>query len=1073
MTVDPSSGIVVWPPTADQQTPQTILLQVTDGQGGVDVQPYYIFVRPEFEAPSITSAPPRIATVDEPYTYPVEVSDPDDESFNFTLTAAPPLMSIHPTDGLVTWTPTDGDLGTNIVQIRVTDGAGLAAFQTYAVHVRPTNTPPEFTSDAETQALAGAWYSYDVDATDAEDAVTFGLIDSPPGMAIDSHTGLVTWKTEPADLGSHPVTVRATDERGAFTDQPYTLEVGPDTEPPSVSVSLDQLVVEPGQPVSVHVIASDNVAVDAIGLEMDGTPVVLDANNGFVFTPASPGLPEFEGFATDTSGNVGTGTATLRVLDPADTDPPFVEITSPEYGATVTYLTEIVGTVTDPNLEFYRLQVSPVGMDQWSTFDEGTSEVVDDVLGTFDPTMLANDIYDVRVMAQDVSGNIWYEPYQLQVAGNAKLGNFRLEFVDLDIPLAGIPIQILRTYDTLEAGHVGDFGFGWQLGLRNARIRESVRASEAEQAGAASLFAANPFRTGTRVYLTNPDGRRVGFTFDPIPEPGFLGTVWHPHFTPDPGVYDQLQVEDVALSQSEEGTFGLYLTGFPYNPSEYTLVTKEQIRYRYDQFTGLLQATDRNDVTLWFTDDGIFSSVGQSITWTRDDQGRITEITDPDGNPIQYAYDAAGDLIAVTNQTDDEYAFTYRTDPPHYLDTSTCPLGLCVARTEYDDEGRVVSITDALGNPITQSYDVANNTEVVADRLGNETTLVYDDRGNVLSVTDAVGHTSSFTYDDNDNPLTITDPRVHTSGHTYDERGNVTGITDALGQETTITYNGLNDPLTITDVLGRTSRFVYDERGNPVEFVNAADGRSLLGWDEYGRPTSHTDLNGYTTVFVYESDLARPTEIVHPDGATRRIAYSALGIPTEVTDERGNVTVYSYDASGQVTAIEDASGAVATFSYVGNRLDRITDPLGRVRRFEYDDGGRKVRDIDATGQITYFAYDANNQLISVTDPEGRTTSYVYRADGLLEREVDAAAFATRYEYDGAGNVTVMVDALGRSTSYAYDELNRLVQRTDAAGGVFQWAYDGKGNLTQTTDEEGRTTTFEYDDLDRQVLARLS
>ena len=64
------------------------------------------------------------------------------------------------------------------------------------------------------------------------------------------------------------------------------------------------------------------------------------------------------------------------------------------------------------------------------------------------------------------------------------------------------------------------------------------------------MFAANPFRHGTRVYLTNPAGRRVGFTFDPEPEGGLLGTIWHPRFPPDPGVYDQLTVEDTPLSHT-------------------------------------------------------------------------------------------------------------------------------------------------------------------------------------------------------------------------------------------------------------------------------------------------------------------------------------------------------------------------------------------------------------------------------------------------------------------------------------------------------------------------------------------
>src|SRR5262249_46228545 len=164
-------------------------------------------------------------------------------------------------------------------------------------------------------------------------------------------------------------------------------------------------------------------------------------------------------------------------------------------------------------------------------------------------------------------------------------------YTDLSVPLAGIPIKVTRVYDTLDANRSGDFGFGWHLATAGPRIHETVPQIADEQG---NPFGASGFRAGTKVYLTGPDGKRVGFTFDPVPEGGLLGTVWHPHFRPDPGVYAQLSVDDVALSQRGDGAFGLYLIGFAYNPSEYTLTTTDGLAYRYSQFSGLETITDRN-----------------------------------------------------------------------------------------------------------------------------------------------------------------------------------------------------------------------------------------------------------------------------------------------------------------------------------------------------------------------------------------------------------------------------------------------------------------------------------------------
>ncbi len=76
----------------------------------------------------------------------------------------------------------------------------------------------------------------------------------------------------------------------------------------------------------------------------------------------------------------------------------------------------------------------------------------------------------------------------VNVASDLKLGNFTLSFTDLSIPVSGIPITVTRTYDSLTSGVNGEFGYGWRLGFKEPRIRETVRISPAEQAGAAALF---------------------------------------------------------------------------------------------------------------------------------------------------------------------------------------------------------------------------------------------------------------------------------------------------------------------------------------------------------------------------------------------------------------------------------------------------------------------------------------------------------------------------------------------------------------------------------------------------------
>jgi YD repeat-containing protein len=63
-----------------------------------------------------------------------------------------------------------------------------------------------------------------------------------------------------------------------------------------------------------------------------------------------------------------------------------------------------------------------------------------------------------------------------------------------------------------------------------------------------------------------------------------------------------------------------------------------------------LTATDANGNKLTFSDAGIKSSTGKSVTFERDAAGRIVSVVDPDGKKVKYEYDAKGDLVAVKDR---------------------------------------------------------------------------------------------------------------------------------------------------------------------------------------------------------------------------------------------------------------------------------------------------------------------------------------------------------------------------------------------------------------------------------------
>ncbi|MCR9296030.1 MAG: putative Ig domain-containing protein, partial [bacterium] len=1096
MQIDSGSGRITWRTDIADVGTHAVRLRAENELGSFAVQAYelQISAAPANQPPLFVSSPNLVATVDQVYTYQATAVDTATDSPSYELLVGPAGMSLDPLNGQLTWSPSSQQLGSQRVLLAAVDALGAKAYQQFYVSVRDGNSPPSFLSDPPTSIQAGDAYRYDPQVFDSQDRVRFQLVSGPAsngGMQIDPASGSVTWQPGVMEVGQHPVTLQATDERGASSIQQFVLTVLPDNEPPLLEILLDAPQVDLNETATISLLAVDNLAIGNLELLADGLPLSLIQGMA-TFSSSETGYVFLTAVATDTSGNTTTRYATLQVGNIDDTTPPEVRIESPAHLDVVTYLTDVFATVTDEYLAGYRLEYSRLNENTWQTLAEvavtdGTPlDVVNGRIAVLDPTLLLNDQYELRLTAEDLQGNKAFDTAIISLDGQAKIGTFELAFTDLSIPLAGIPIEIGRTYSTLHADNSMDFGFGWKLDVASPRIRETTRISAAEAAGGGP-FAANPFRLGSRVYLNAPDGRRVGFTFDPVPEAGLLGTIWRPRFLPDPGVYHQLEVANTPLSQAEDGTFGLYLTGFPYNPDTYTLVTKDQHRYTYQQFADMpLQSIkDRNGVELVFDETGIHSSVGPEILWVRDAAGRIQHIIDPAGNRLEYTYDAQGDLRSVTDQVGITWTMQYAAQHSHFLESVIDSRGEVVHRLEFDADGRLTSSADGLGNAATARYDLPSNQEIVADRLGNETTLTFDDRGNVIEEVTPVGDSTRYVYDDRDNQIAMVDGRGFTTQYEYDALGNVTRKVNALGDTWITEYNEFNDPVRIIDELGRVRSAEYDALGNLIAVTDSTGAVQRFERDFAGRATRLTDFSGFETSLAYGN--SGPERVVDPLGGVQSITYSPIGLPVFLVDQNGHERHLHYDAAGRLLTVTDHLGGVIQLGYETQsdellsgegeqqagrmrefRPTSITDELGRVTRFEYDANYRMTRMIAADGSDYRWVYDANGNVIETVDELGRVTRFGYRGDQRLQSITDPLGAIITLDYDAAGNLSSITDALGESLVLEYDPLNRLVSVSDSLGSLGTRSYDAVGNVLSFTDPLGRQYRFAYDAKDRLV-----
>jgi RHS repeat-associated protein len=1077
--------------------------------------------------PVLQPIPDQAVTEGETLIVQAVATDPvvPPRSLTFRIDAGPAGASIDPLTGVFSWTPSTSPQIVGVT-LTVTDNGAppMTASQSFVITVKApvVNQPPFITSAPPTQVTAGNTYTYQVTSIDPEgDPVTYALATAPAGMSIHPTTGLVTWTTTIANIGVSPVRIVVSDNHAGTGDQVFNLNVLPDIQAPTVSLLVSPNPANLGDLVTITVSATDNVAVAALGLTVNGTPVALDALGSATITASAIGRVPLVGSARDAAGNVGTFTTDLVVRDPGDTTPPFVALVTPTAGQQITSLLDVIGTVNDPQLVSYRLEAARVFGGTWQTLFTGSLPVMNGKLGVFDPSLLPNDSYTLRLSAADANGNTSSVETTIDVLGNLKLGNFRLTFTDLSIPVAGIPITVARIYDTLDiTGGSDDFSPGWSLDFRSTNLRTNV-----PWYGQPTEGSYPPFFDGARVFVTLPGGRREGFTFRPTGP--VLGFLYRPAFIPDPGVTSTLSGPNLYLTR-QVNEYYTFPDGLPYNPADtyyggqYTLTTKEGTRYIINGNTFQLdQVIDRNNNTLTFTDNAIISSAGPSVLFTRDAQGRITSVTDPMGQRILYTYNAQGDLASVTDREGNITQFLYNPARPHYLDRVIDPLGRTGLRTEYDDQGRLLRAIDANGNSTTLAYDPDNSLETITDSLGNPVTYEYDARGNIITQVDPLGGITRRTYDSNDNLLTLTDPLGRTTTFTYDSRRNKLTETDPLGHTTTYTYNSFGQVLTRTDPLGRVTSYTYDAAGNTLtltypsldvvsflydgsgNLTNVTDplGSSTRAYDTAGNLVLFIDRVGVSTSYTYDgagNQTSMTTTRSTPSGPRTLVGhmeYDNNGRMTRTIDALGGITLTVYDAAGMRTAVVDPLGHRTEYEYDNNGdLTRIIYPDGTVEATLYDSSRRRIASIDRAGRITRYIldpigritqviypddtpndadnpryvteYDAAGQVIAEIDPRGYRTEYEYDAAGRRTLRRDPLGHVTRYEYDAADRLIAEIDPLGRRTSYSYDARDRVIRTTFPDGTSTSNTYDSSGNVIRRTDANGQATQYEYDALSR-------
>ncbi len=806
---------------------------------------------------------------------------------------------------------------------------------------------------------------------------------------------------------------------------------------------------------------------------------------------------------------------------------PVVEIVSPLSAAEIAGPKDVVGTVRSNLLSSWTLSYRASGVsnvsDPFVTIASGNTPLESALLGSFDPTLLLNGMYDLKLEALDFQGRIVEATVPIVLDGQRKIGHFTLSFSDLQVPLSGLDIEVVRTYDSRDKKR-HDFGVGWTLDVKQGSYVNNRPPGDGWEIVDSQPPVVFPCVGGveTKSHLTTvrlSDQEVYRFRLEVFNTgPNLGGCLGQVRFAYVDGPTSTASLEilgntDVLWSSGSDFLFDP-ITVDVFNPRDVRLITRDGRQFDFVLGQGVEKIRDTNGNEIQITPTSISHSSGASITMTRDAEERITQITDPAGATLDYAYTAAGDLVSVVDRGGNTTTFSYDTN--HGLLDIFDPLGNRPVRNHYDENGRLVSTTDALGNTISFSRDIGARREVITNRLGASRVLEYDARGNVTrevdelgnqtlrtfnsddnllaetdplgrttmrtytvsgeiaTVTDPAGNVTAFTYDASGSVLTTTDPRGGVTTNVYDGKGNLTQITDALGSITTFTCDAQGNVLTDTDPAGSVTTFEYDARGNLIRQTDPLGQVTEFTYDARGNRLSEvrtrTVAGGatefLTTTFLYDQS-GRLVSTTHPDGSTETQTFDPLGRLTSRTDSRGGTTTSVHDAQGRLarTIFPDGTSEDTTYDAEGRELTN-SDRAGRTTALSYDAAGQLVTTTFPDGATTTNTFDAAGQLIAQTDERGYTTSFVYDAAGRRAQTIDGLGNATSFTYDANGNLVAVTNALGQTTTFTVDALNRRSATTFADGTSQSATFDALSRRVSDTDQAGQVIVLGYDALGR-------